>query len=322
MSNEENNTSLEKIITTAIQIPGVKVERNSFLSTVFKHLPSEKLAQILEEGPIVAGCGRAELKKIAKSIVDKRTVVSSGASFVAGLPGGLTMAATIPADMLQFYAVALRLAQEIAYIYGESDLWEDGRVNDEKVTNQLILYYGVMLGASGASATVRVISSALAKQMLKKLPQKALTKTFYYPIVKTIAKAVGIKMTKNVFAKGVSKAIPIVGGVVSGGITFLSMRPMGNRLIDTFDECHFDYTKEEFEADWREINSEEYMTDVSGNVDGMESYETFGDKFSEVNTSEGVVEKLKELKELYDMGIITEEEFLECKTELLKKYKK
>lgn len=45
-----------------------------------------------------------------------------------------------------------------------------------------------------------------AKQALKKLTQKALTKTFYYSIVKSIAKAFGPKMTKEVFAKGVSKS--------------------------------------------------------------------------------------------------------------------
>ena len=64
-------------------------------------------------------------------------------------------------------------------------------LDNDKVTNQLILYCGVMLGASGAAQAVRVMSSALAKQILKKLPQKALTKTFYYPIIKSIAKAFG-----------------------------------------------------------------------------------------------------------------------------------
>lgn len=48
---------------------------------------------------------------MAKRIINERTIVSTGASFVAGLPGGLAMAATIPADMLQFYGIALRMAQ-------------------------------------------------------------------------------------------------------------------------------------------------------------------------------------------------------------------
>ena len=37
-------------------------------------------------------------------------------SFAAGIPGGLAMAATIPADVAQFFGMALRLAQELAYL--------------------------------------------------------------------------------------------------------------------------------------------------------------------------------------------------------------
>ena len=197
----ENNVALEKVISTAVQIPGVKVNRDAFLCEVFKGVSPEMRNQILAVGPVEAGCTRNELKKIAKGIVDKRTLASTGASFVAGLPGGLAMAATIPADTLQFYAVALRLAQEISYIYGEPDLWDGGTLSEERVSHQLILYCGVMFGASGASATVRVLSSNLAKQALKKLPQQALTKTFYYPVIKSICKALGIRMTKREFPK-------------------------------------------------------------------------------------------------------------------------
>jgi hypothetical protein len=94
---------------------------------------------------------------MAKRIINERTIVSTGASFVAGLPGGLAMAATIPADMLQFYGIALRMAQELAYLYGESDLWNGEFLDNDKVTNQLILYCGVMLGASGAGRSRDVI---------------------------------------------------------------------------------------------------------------------------------------------------------------------
>ena len=95
-----------------------------------------------------------------------------------GIPGGLAMAATIPADILQFYGMTLKLAQELTYLYGAQDLWKDGKVDEEMVRNQLILYCGVMFGVSGAAAGVRLLSTQVAKVALKKLPQKALTKTF------------------------------------------------------------------------------------------------------------------------------------------------
>lgn len=252
----KENVSLENVISSAIQIQGVKVDRDSFLRNQFKDAPCDLVNTIVEKGPVEANYSRGTLKKMAKSLIEKRAVASSATSFATGLPGGPAMAATIPADMLQFYAAALRLAQEIAYLYGEPDLWSDNVLDKEKVTNQLILYCGVMFGATGAAQTVRVLSSSISKQVMKKLPQKALTKTFYYPIIKQIANALGKKMTKEIFAKGVSKAVPVVGGVVSGGITYASMKPMANRLVKAFDKAHFDYTENEFNADWEVVSSE------------------------------------------------------------------
>ena len=37
-------------------------------------------------------------------------------------------------------------------------------------------------------------------------------------------------MTKQAFASGVSKAIPIAGAVISGGLTLATFVPMANRL--------------------------------------------------------------------------------------------
>ena len=259
MENKEktsqNTTDLSTIIAGAIQIPGVKVTRSAFLAEQFKELDPEELKAIIEKGPIEAGIKREVLKRKADKLLKTRTAISTGASFAAGLPGGLAMVATIPADILQFYGVALRMAQELVYLYGEQDIWCDGAVDPDKVTNQLILYCGVMLGASGASQMVRVMSSALAKQAMKKLPQKALTKHLIYTVTKSIARFFGVSMTKTTFAKGVSKAIPIVGGVVSGGITLASMLPMGKRLIKSLDTAHFDYTEADFKKDMEDIDA-------------------------------------------------------------------
>ncbi|MBR4961329.1 MAG: SHOCT domain-containing protein, partial [Clostridia bacterium] len=237
-------------------------------------------------------------------------------------PGGLAMAATIPADLLQFYGVALRVAQELVYLYGETDIWCDGTPDAEKVTNQLILYCGVMLGATGASQTVRLMSSALAKQALTKLPQKALTKTFYYPVIKAILKFFGVSVTKSTFAKGVSKVVPVVGGVVSGGITLASMLPMGNRLIKVLDKAHFDYTVEDIEEDIAVITDiyEEAEETENAEIEVEESVthtetETLQDTSSDHKTS--IVSQIQEAKQLLDSGIITEDEFSEIKKKLI-----
>ena len=309
----EMNISLENVVATAIQVPGVKVNRELFLREQFQKESKELIETIVENGPVNAQISQDTLRKMAKKIINERTIVSTGASFVAGLPGGLAMAATIPADMLQFYGVALRMAQELAYLYGEADLWNGDFLDNDKVTNQLILYCGVMLGASGAAQAVRVMSSAVAKQILKKLPQKALTKTFYYPIVKGICKFFGVSMTKSLFAKGVSKAVPILGGVVSGGITFATLRPMGQRLADTLDEAHFSYTEEEFHEDWEDI------VEISEEEPTEEVDQVMPEEKVEVVSRSSVLDEITKAKQLLDAGILTEQEFTDLKAKLIAK---
>ncbi|MBQ8497438.1 MAG: SHOCT domain-containing protein [Clostridia bacterium] len=321
MQPKENKLDLTAIISAAIKIPGVKVNRKEFLQEQFKDASPDLLAFIVADGPVVAGCSREELHKKANRIIKSRTAVSSGASFLAGIPGGLAMAATIPADILQFYGVALRMAQELAYLYGEEDMWCDSTLDADKVTNQLILYCGVMLGAGGACQAVRVMSAALAKQALLKLPKQALTKTIYYPVIKTILKFFGISVTKSTFAKGVSKAIPIIGGVVSGGITLASMLPMGNRLAKTLDKAHFDYTEADFEMDMNDIRiiceQEEKAEKIEpdGTIETCE--ETQEAPKEETASKEDILTQIQKAKQLHDDGILTDEEFSAIKTKLI-----
>ncbi|MGP5244397.1 hypothetical protein ACTXMA_09490, partial [Corynebacterium variabile] len=63
---------------------------------------------------------------------------------------------------------------------------------------------------------------------------KALTKTVWYPVLKKVAAQLGQKITKKTVEKTITKAVPVIGGVVSAGLTFATFRPMGYRLADVF----------------------------------------------------------------------------------------
>lgn len=235
MSNEYG--VFEILITNAVKLPGVKVDRKEFLAKSFtKYVSPIQLAEIIEKGPVNANINPKIIDKVAKKVITNRTIKSSSVSFAAGVPGGIAMAATIPADTAQFFGMALRLSQEIGYIYGYEDFWDDNELNLEKVNGDLVLFLGVMFGIGGATATIKVLSSQLSKQALKKIPNKALMKTIYYPIIKKMASYIGVKVTKDTFAKGVSKVIPVVGGVASGGLTFVSMTKMGYKLSNALEE--------------------------------------------------------------------------------------
>lgn len=307
--NFDEKISWEKVFNAVIQIPGVKVNRKEFLDKQFQDSGTDKHQLILEQGVIEAGCTKPELKDKSEKLIMMRTAESSGASLLAGLPGGIAMAATIPADVIQFYGVALRMAQELAYLYGEEDLWEN-KIPEKEVANRLMLYCGVMLGVSGATQAVRVLSSALAKQAIKKLPQKALTKMLIFRIIRSIAKVFGIRMTKEVFAKSVAKIVPVVGGVVCGTVTWVTMRPMGRRLREALEESKFNYSEERYEKDVNDI-AEILDAEIENNL-----YREQNDRMDDLNDTP-VLEKIQQAKEMMDGGVITEQEFREIKEKLI-----
>lgn len=320
MSSAEANTSLELILTNALKVPGVKVNRTEFLSKALHESVSyNELVVVLEKGPIEAGVNINTLDKVAKSLIEKRTLQSSGASFAAGIPGGLAMAATIPADTLQFYGVSLRLAQELAYLFGYEDLWDAERIDGERVRGELALFLGVMFGVGGTASALKVLSSKVAQQVLKKLPQQALMKTIYYPIIKKVAATIGVKITKKTFAQGISKAIPLIGGVISGGLTYASMKPMGTRLRNTLYESVNNYSKDDFKKDLQEMKNEmpdfidAEFTDVEDDI----LNKTTEEKNNNNNTSFSAADELLKYKQLLDMGVLTQEEFDRKKEELL-----
>lgn len=266
MSNEQS-TALS-LITTALQLPGVKVERNAFLLETFavnpktkNPLTSQEKMKLLELGPISSGLATPrEVKKIAEELCNKRILSSTVASFTMGLPGGLAMAATIPGDVAQFYGFTLRIAQEIAYLYDKNDLWKDGALDENEVRGELLLYLGTMLGVGGTAALLRYVTTAVAKKLATDLPKKALTKTIWYPIVKSLASYIGIKLTKDTAGKAIAKIVPILGGIVSGGITYVTLSKMSERLYLAFDKSAGEYTEQEMKDDIDDIQKE--MPDI------------------------------------------------------------
>lgn len=168
MANEE--TLGLKIIEEAFKLPMVKIDRRAFLIQTFQGKVSD-IEGLIEKGP-QAFLSKETLDREAQKCIQSITLKSSALSLATGLPGGVAMAATIPADLLQFFGYSLRLAQEISYIYGFKDLrGAKGELSEEAKTT-LILYLGIMLGVTSAGSAVRVLSGKLSAQALKKFPKK------------------------------------------------------------------------------------------------------------------------------------------------------
>lgn len=226
----ENKIDFEVVLKKASALPMVKIDRKDFLcKSLGKRYDPQIVQAAVNNSPAYAGISVAEINKIAEKSINYETIKVSGISFATGLPGGFAMLGTIPADLIQYFGHILRILQKLTYLYGWKSFSDDTEFDDE-ASQILTLFVGLMFGVDGASKAIAKIAAAAAQKVSKSVAQKALTKGTIYPIVKKIAQSLGLKMTKEVFAKGVSKIVPVIGGAASGGITFLTFRPMAERL--------------------------------------------------------------------------------------------
>lgn len=222
---------VEDIITQAMKLPGAKIDREAYLrKQLKKYYPDSMVETAIETTPAKAGVTKRGIENLAKDTIKYETSKVTAVSTIAGMPGGLAMIGTIPADTAQYFVFLIRAAQKLAYLYGypEIDVAED--TLDDGALNEILIFIGVMFGVQGANVALRSLTKIIAQNLPKKLAQQALTKGAIYPMVKSIAKAIGVKMTKEIFAKGVGKVVPVVGGVVSGGLTLATFTPCCFRL--------------------------------------------------------------------------------------------
>ena len=231
--NGNGEIDIEDVIIMGLKVPGIRIDRASFLQRELqKNFPQDVIDDAIEKNPMHAGIPAKSIDRIADEVIKYERACVSGISTALGLPGGVAMAATIPADIAQYYGYMLRATQKLMYLYGfpEIDMEEQGQSFDSETINILIVCMGVMYGAAGANNALKAMAKALAAGVEKQLLRKALTKGSIYPIVKSVAKWFSVKMTKEVFAGFFKKAIPVIGGVIGGGITFLSFKPCCDKL--------------------------------------------------------------------------------------------
>lgn len=219
-----------KILSTVLRMPGVRIDRVAFLRDELKgHCNQQKLDMLTNVRPYALVSDEV-IDSIALGCINRHTALATTGSTIAGLPGGLAMAATIPGDITQYFFHVVVLSQKLAYLYGFPDLSnEDGELGEE-ATDLLTIFIGSMMGVRVADQGIGELAKGLATSAVSRLPRVAISKVAIYPIAMQVAKLIGTKLTKDSFAKSVGKFIPIAGGVFSGTLTLLTFRPGALRL--------------------------------------------------------------------------------------------
>ncbi|WP_311137166.1 hypothetical protein [Streptomyces sp. I6] len=230
--SENPESRFSVVLVGSARLPGVRIQREAYLrKALARYCSEEEIRRAVEESPAAAGIAADVLDRAADDSIRYETAKVSALSAAAGLPGLFALPATVPADLAQYFGHMLRISQKLAYLYSWPDLFsDDGDDVDDATMGMLTLFFGVMFGTQSANAAVGKVAGMMAEQVAKKLPQRALTQGVVYPVVKKVAAYIGVQMTKQTFAKSVSKAIPVLGAAVSGTLTYTTYRPMARRL--------------------------------------------------------------------------------------------
>ena len=333
---------LEVLIRKILTLPGAMVDRERFLREEFGAEPVALLNKILEEGPVEAGIPQLILLKKANALTTEESLKAGAITFMTGLPLPVIAGIAVPADIIKFYGTTIRLAQEIAYLYGQKDL---RNLDNDDVVNQMIIYLGAMLGATGAAEGVRMMASKLAV----KFPEFAITKRMYQMINTFITRWFAANLTKKAFVDGVGNVVFLLGGIISGTFTLVIMKSMGKKLIDTLDCACFGYNEEMLEADFEVVSNideddveeeketffdkiklpriefdfedtSEKLADIKDSIkDKIKIPEIRLPKKTEEKEVPTITDEIIKAKELLKDRIITEEEFKEIKRRLIEK---
>ncbi len=227
-----------KVLASAMALPGVKVNRREFLThTLLPYCDTEDLKAIINGDKPASFLPLGLIDKLVDGCISSHLTKVTTISAIAGIPGGFTILAAVPTDMAQYYFHVFVLSQKVAYLYGFPDLVDEEGHLSEDAQNQLTLFTGIMFGIAMANEAIQELSKRFAGQILKRLPKYALTKTVIYPMVKHVAKWIGINLTKGTFARIAGKVVPFLGGLISGTLTYFTFKSGAKNLKKSLHDC-------------------------------------------------------------------------------------
>ena len=216
----------EKAIKTAMSIPGVKVDRDSFLQNNFRRYGNTELLRSQSTREVYS---IKEIDEVASAVVRLHLTEVTALSAASGLPGGLWAIPASLGDLSLFYAQVLITAQKLANVYGMPDILDGKDDLDDNAYRTLIILLGVATGVEGASQMFAKIAQAAIKNAAKKAAEKPAANAITIIVVK-ILEFLGKKATGKAVGNFIKKGIPIASAIISGAFTYASFRPMSRRL--------------------------------------------------------------------------------------------
>lgn len=241
--NKDGKIGLEDMILLAMKSKTVRVDRNAFLKRAFmKYCDESTIEYAIKTTPAKAHIDRAIIDRATRESTNKQTFMTTAASFGLGyVPGGLAVdVATTVADVGQYYANLLIAMQKMMYLYGfpQLNIQDDAEFIDDGTLHMIYLGIGTMFGVGEAGKAIQAIANHLAAGIEKEMMRAALTKKAAWPIIKKILHHFNIKLTKELASKTVSNMIKGLGGILVGGISFVSFQRCCNRFVKSVNNTY------------------------------------------------------------------------------------
>ena len=184
-------------LEAAASTKGVFIESSTYLRRVLgKYCPQADIEAAVQLSPAQAGIAPEVIDKIALAEIRTEALRSSGLSFLAGMPGGLAMAATILLDLTQYFVHVLRIEQKLAYLYGWHSFLDDDPDQEDDPQYHLALIIGFASGIGDVGNTVAKVGFNAART------------------------GVAGALSRVMLPRVASKVVPVLGGAMSAGLTF------------------------------------------------------------------------------------------------------
>lgn len=248
------NSTWISFLNGIISIPGAKVNRESFIRNTFRNLTPTQINSCISESPVKV-LPAETIEKVASSLINSHTNKVTALSALSGIPGGFAMLATIPADLANYYYHVVLVGQKLGYLYGFPEMIDNSGNLTQDGEIMLTAFIGVMNKVKMANELIKKIAAEMAKRLSEETAVRVagniLSKQIVSQAVEVIAIKLGQQITAKNVARGFSKAIPVISGVICGGITYATFKPQAKRLLETLQSNH---VSKYSEADTKSLN--------------------------------------------------------------------
>ena len=220
----------QQLLTAALKVPGVTVNREAFLRNALGAVCSaDELERVLSGRPADV-LPTTTIDVLARQTAMRHVRRVTLLSAAVGLPGGwMALLGAVPADLAQYYCQCLMVAQKLAYLYGFPSL-QGGVGDDGRLARQLTVFVGVMMGVAKANELLNSTARLLAERATRQMAEQVAVRGAVMPVLESIAASLGMKISRQRLANMASKALPVAGAVLSGGLSYVTFRDGTERL--------------------------------------------------------------------------------------------